>query len=223
MHTKEGGLGEGRKEAGRLRAEHRAGKQERNAWEAPHGTKQAPAATATQAGPPRHEGGAEGGGREESRPALPAPPRPAEPRSPGRGGRAPWARCCGGTNCGPAAPRWIGARTTTPSCPPSPSSTTRCAVGGEAGPRAGHRRGLRGRVWRLPGHGAPSAGGAEGLAEGLRQCPGGRGTRSDSQLCGFVSQAQKSGGLDRAASYERTACMSSCPVLARCCCPVVQV
>lgn len=90
MHTKEGGLGEGRKEAGRLRAEHRAGKQERNAWEAPHGTKQAPAATATQAGPPRHEGGAEGGGREESRPALPAPLRPAPPsrgRRAGAGGR----------------------------------------------------------------------------------------------------------------------------------------
>uniref|UniRef100_A0A8C9FER3 Alkaline ceramidase n=1 Tax=Pavo cristatus TaxID=9049 RepID=A0A8C9FER3_PAVCR len=54
-----------------------------------------------------------------------APLRPAELRSPARGGRAPWARCCGGTSCGPAAPRWTGARTTTPSCPPSPSSTTR--------------------------------------------------------------------------------------------------
>lgn len=40
----------------------------------------------------------------------------------------PWAPRTGGTSCGLAARRWIGARTTTPSCLPSPSSTTRCGT-----------------------------------------------------------------------------------------------
>lgn len=50
----------------------------------------------------------------------------------------PWAPRTGGTTCGLAVRRWIGAKTTTPSCLPSPSSTTRCGDPGSGG--AGGRR-----------------------------------------------------------------------------------
>lgn len=48
----------------------------------------------------------------------------------------PWAPRTGGTSYGLAVRRWIGARTTTPSCLPSPSSTTRCGTWERLGRRA---------------------------------------------------------------------------------------
>lgn len=169
---------------------------------------QAPGATAPQAGPPRHGGGHwerwEGG-----EPRRSAPPRPAEPRSPGRGGRAPWARCCGGISCGPAAPRWTGARTTTPSCPPSPSSTTRCAAGGRVrGP--GTAEGCAGGSGA--GHGAPWAGGAEGPRGGAPRVPRWTWYLGWQPAVRFRIAGAKSGGLDRAVSHEWTM-RTFCPVL----------
>lgn len=48
----------------------------------------------------------------------------------------PWAPRTGGTSYGLAVRRWIGARTTIPSCLPSPSSTTRCGTRERQGRRA---------------------------------------------------------------------------------------
>lgn len=86
-----------------------------------------------------------------------------------RAGRAPWARCCGGTSCGPAARRWTGARTTTPSCPPSPSSTTRCVAA------AARRGGSGGRLGAGAGRGVASrrggpAGRSAGRGDRRRPC-----------------------------------------------------
>jgi hypothetical protein len=60
----------------------------------------------------------------------------------------PWAPRTGGTTCGLAVRRWIGARTTTLSCLPLPSSTTRCGTRGAAGQVGGGRE-LSPCLWRL--------------------------------------------------------------------------
>lgn len=63
----------------------------------------------------------------------------------------PWAPRTGGTSCRLVARRWTGARTTTPSCLPSPSSTIRCGSR-ERGWQEGRREGavpMRRRAWKL--------------------------------------------------------------------------
>lgn len=66
------------------------------------------------------------------------------PRSCSDAPERPWASRTGGTSCGLAARRWIGARTTTPSCLPSLSSTTRCGTREREGRRAEGESCLRG-------------------------------------------------------------------------------
>lgn len=114
----------------------------------------------------RPEARREAGGKGRGREAGTGTPR----RCRRRAGRAPWARCCGGTSCGPAARRWTGARTTTLSCPPSPSSTTRCVEAAAALAPGSETR-------RRGGGGVPAPavlGGGPGCgAAGGRACGGG--------------------------------------------------